>query len=195
MAVPVANQAARLTLTVQQARGNTVVQEDDDSSWMLVSGGDPATEEDWIRVGASQDAITRTAAQGSPQGSDTLTLAGPVGLSGGTVALVQTSDKQWEEGGNWLVAYDVDRWMISGPSYGAQKVSVAESPAGLTDWNVTTGSGQPTLEESVTVPATYLGQQCLVGDTPATREIYIALGTGASTVWAKLPKSGEVPHL
>lgn len=51
----VADTAARLALTLQQARGILVVEEETSLAWVLVSGGNPAVEADWLRVGSTAD--------------------------------------------------------------------------------------------------------------------------------------------
>lgn len=50
MALLVADAAARLALTVEQATDVVVVQGDDNSAWTLVADGDPTDADDWIQV-------------------------------------------------------------------------------------------------------------------------------------------------
>lgn len=47
----VANAAARLALTTEQAEGFAVVDADTGKTWMLVAGGTPATSSDWLQLG------------------------------------------------------------------------------------------------------------------------------------------------
>lgn len=56
-AIPVANQAARLALTPDEARNALVRESDTGISYMLVAGGDPAFLADWLKVSDITPAI------------------------------------------------------------------------------------------------------------------------------------------
>jgi len=56
-AIPVANDAARLALTTEQAAGKAVVQANNANTYMLIEEGDPSVSGDWLKIG-DNDPIT-----------------------------------------------------------------------------------------------------------------------------------------
>jgi hypothetical protein len=56
-ALLVADTAARLALTVGQATGAIVVQENDSSAWTLVDGGNPAAVGDWVEINIVSESL------------------------------------------------------------------------------------------------------------------------------------------
>ena len=74
--IPVANFAARLALSPEQAVGKIVVQSDDGSSWMLVQGGVPSNASNWLQVG-DNDITAEQISNATPVGINLLKAASP----------------------------------------------------------------------------------------------------------------------
>lgn len=70
----VANAAARLALSSLNAAGFAVVDADTGKTWMLVSGGNPATSGDWLQLG-DRDMRAADIADATPAGRSLLTAA------------------------------------------------------------------------------------------------------------------------
>lgn len=61
----VANQAARLALSEDQAVGFAIVDADTGKTWMLVAGGNPATSGDWLQLGDRDISVSDVSGLGS----------------------------------------------------------------------------------------------------------------------------------
>jgi len=109
-------------------------------------------------------------------------ITNPVGKQDLHLAVNGTADgkiRYGETPSEQVVFYDDDRWRIfvegDGLDYRAEKISAADSPIGLTDWNVLEGSGQPTIaarENSIAeLSGTFTGLDLYGEDLPTMTDI------------------------
>jgi len=123
------------------------------SAWSRAAGGSPSAPAAVWEAGAggspSAPAAVFSPAADTPLG---IAVSGTSAGNGSYAPGLPANGYDAWSSGSGQIYHAGDNWVIQAAGYTAIKASVAESPAGLTGWTVSLGTGQPVLVASVPKP-------------------------------------------